>query len=169
MELVKFTLATTYFTYLKGKYLPTSKGCTTSKKISPSPTLQICGLFYIDVDWGSLINKKKLKKNSLGLLIFCSACADLTTLSTYLCEKAFLSRTERFGSFLFCFFYSNLGLPIAKSLQNGRLSFLLSWRKIESVTTHKVASHLMDMNIIFQENMCLTDLNHYKHAKITIF
>ena len=27
----------------------------------------------------------------------------------------------------------------------------------------------MDMNIIFQENMCLTDLNHYKHSKMTIF
>ena len=27
----------------------------------------------------------------------------------------------------------------------------------------------MDVNIIFQENMCLTDLNHYKHSKMTIF
>ena len=27
----------------------------------------------------------------------------------------------------------------------------------------------MDMNIIFQENMCLTDPNHYKHSKMTIF
>ena len=36
-------------------------------------------------------------------------------------KKAFLSRTERFGSFSFCFFYSNLGLPSAKSLKNERL------------------------------------------------
>ena len=84
-------------------------------------------------------------------------------------KKAFLSRTKRFGSFLFCFFFSNLGLPSAKSLQNGRFWFLLSRRKIEPVTTHKMASHLMDMNIIFLENMCLTDLNHYKHSKMTIF
>ena len=30
----------------------------TTKNISPSPTLQIGGVFYIDVDQGSLINKK---------------------------------------------------------------------------------------------------------------
>ena len=41
--------------------------------------------------------------------------------------------------------------------------------KIEPVTTHKMASSLKDMNIIFQENMCLTDLNHYKHSKMMIF
>ena len=41
--------------------------------------------------------------------------------------------------------------------------------KIEPVTTHKMASYLMDVNIIFLENMCLTDLNHYKHSKMTIF
>ena len=76
--------------------------------------------------------------------------------------------TERFGSFLFCFFYSNLGLLRAKSLQNGRHSFLLSQRKIKPLTTHNLASHLMDMNIIFQENMCLTDLSHCKHSKMTI-
>ena len=27
----------------------------------------------------------------------------------------------------------------------------------------------MDVNIIFQENMCLTDLNHDKHSKMTMF
>ena len=32
-----------------------------------------------------------------------------------------------------------------------------------------MASHLMDMNIIFQENMCVTNLNHYKCSKMTIF
>ena len=32
-----------------------------------------------------------------------------------------------------------------------------------------MASYLMDVNVIFQENMCLTDLNHYKHSKMTIF
>ena len=84
-------------------------------------------------------------------------------------KKAFLTRTARFGSFLFCFFYSNLGLPRAKCLQNRRLCFLLSRRKIEPITTHKMASHLIDMNIIFQKNMCLTDRNHYKHSKMTIF
>ena len=73
-------------------------------------------------------------------------------------NQTFFSRTERFGSFLFCFFYSNLGLPRAKSLQNGHLSFLISRRKIKPVTTNKMASHLIDMNIIFQENMCLTNL-----------
>ena len=30
----------------------------TTKNISPSPTLQFGGVFYIDVDQGSLINKK---------------------------------------------------------------------------------------------------------------
>ena len=107
-------------------------------------------------------------KNSLGLLTFSGECADLMPFSANLCQKAFLSRTERFGSFLFCFFYSNLGLPSTKSLQNERLSFWSSRRKIEPVTTDKMASYLMDMNIIFQENMCLTDLNHYKHSKMTI-
>ena len=93
--------------------------------------------------------------------------------STNLCKKKerkkISSRTEKFGSFLFGFFYSNLGLPSAKNLQNGRLSFLFSRRKIERVTTHKTASHLMDMNKIFQQNTCLTDRNHYKHSKMTFF
>ena len=53
----------------------------------------------------SLIEKLK---DRIGLLIFCGGCADLMSLSIYLCKKAFLSKTERFGSFLFCFFYSNL-------------------------------------------------------------
>ena len=66
-------------------------------------------------------------------------------------KKAFLSKTERFGSFLFGIFYINLALPSAKSLQNGRFWFLLSRRKIEPVTTHKMASHLMDMNISFRK------------------
>ena len=57
------------------------------QKISPSPTLQIGGVFCIDVDQGSLINKKKKMKNSLGLLIFCGGCADLMPFSTYLCKK----------------------------------------------------------------------------------
>ena len=108
-------------------------------------------------------------KSSLDLLIFLWWIADLTPFLTSLCKKAFLSRTERFGSVLFCIFYSNLGLPSAKSLQNGCLGSLLSRRKIKPVTTHKMASHLMDMNIIFQENMCLTDLHHYKHFKMAIF
>ena len=30
-------------------------------------------------------------------------------------------------------------------------------------------SHMMYMNVIFQENMCLTDASHYKHSKRTIF
>ena len=47
-------------------------------------------------------------------------------------KKTFLSRTERFGSFLFCFLYSNLGLPRARSLQNRGRSFLLSQRKIQA-------------------------------------
>ena len=32
-----------------------------------------------------------------------------------------------------------------------------------------MASYLMDVNIIFQENMHLTDLNYYKHSKMMIF
>ena len=116
----------------------------------------------------------------------CGGCADLMLFSTYLCKKKKKKEKEKkkekhfhqelrdlgvflFYSILFCFVYSNLGLPMAKSLQNGRLSFLLGRRKIEPVTTHKMASHLMDMNIIFQENTCLTDLNHYKRSKMTIF
>ena len=123
----------------------------TTKNISPSPTLQFGGVFYIDVDQGSLINKKKLK-NSLYFLIVCGGCADLMPFSTNLCKKkTFLSTTERFGSFLFCFFYSNLGLPSAKSLQNERLGSCPVAEKIEPVTTHKMASYLMDVNIIFQE------------------
>ena len=59
----------------------------TTKNISPSPTLQIGSVCYIDVDHGSLINKKK-KKNSLGLLIFCGECADLMPFSTNLCKKS---------------------------------------------------------------------------------
>ena len=58
----------------------------TTKKISPSPILQIGGVFCIDVDQESLINKKKLK-NRLSLLIFCGGCAHLMSLSTYLCKK----------------------------------------------------------------------------------
>ena len=34
----------------------------TTKNISPSPTLQFGGVFCIDVDQGSLINKKKIEK-----------------------------------------------------------------------------------------------------------
>ena len=121
----------------------------TTKKILPSPTLQIGSIFYIDVDQGSLINKKKNWRIALACLFFVVDVL-IWCLSQHISvKKAFLSRTERFGSFLFCFFYSNLGLPSAKSLQNGRFSFLLSLRKIEPVTTHKMASHLIDVNIIF--------------------
>ena len=42
-------------------------------------------------------------------------------------------------------------------------------QKIEPVTTHKMASHLMDMNVIFQENMCLTDANHINTLKLRFF
>ena len=82
----------------------------TTKNISPSPTLQFGGVFYIDVDQGSLINKFFV----VDALIWCLS-------QQISVKKTFLSRTERFGSFLFCFFYSNLGLPCAKSLQNERL------------------------------------------------
>ena len=64
----------------------------------------------------------KRLKNSLGLLFFfCGRCTDLMPFSTNLIRKTFLSRTERFGSFLF--------LPSAKSLENGRLSFCFSRQK----------------------------------------
>ena len=98
----------------------------------------------------------KKMRNSLGLLIFCCECADLIPFSTNLCKKAFSSTTERFGTSLFCCFYR---LLIACKMEV--LVFLSSVRKIEPVTTCKMASHPMDMNIIFQENMCLTDPNHY--------
>ena len=94
-------------------------------------------------------------KNSLGLLDVPDAFLNISLYK----KKAFLSKTKRFGIFLFCFF-CNLGLPRVKRLQNIGLSLLLSLRKIEPVTTHKMASHLMDMDLNFQENMCLTDLNH---------
>ena len=68
----------------------------------------------------------KILKNSLGLLFFCGRCADLMAFSTNLIRKTFLSRTEKFGSFLF--------LPSAKSLENGRLSFCFSRQKVEPVT-----------------------------------
>ena len=32
-----------------------------------------------------------------------------------------------------------------------------------------MASHLMAVDIIFQKNKCLTDPNHYKDSKMTIF
>ena len=93
-----------------------------NKKISPSPILQIGGVYYRDVE-GSLINKKDWK---IALACFCGRCADLMPFSTNLIRKTFLSRTERFGSFLF--------LPSAKSLENGRLSFCFSRQKVEPVT-----------------------------------
>ena len=130
----------------------------TTKNISPSPMLQIGSVCYIDVDQGSLINKKNWKI-ALACLFFVVDVLIWCISQQISVKKAFLSRTERFGSFLFCFFYSNLGLPSAKSLQNERLRFWSSRRKIEPVTTHKMASYLMGMNIIFQENMCLTKLN----------
>ena len=95
-------------------------GCTPPKNISPSPTLQFGGVFCIDVDQGSLINKKKWKI-ALACLFFVVDALIWCLSQQISVKKAFLSRTERFGSFLFCFFYSNLGLPSAKSLQNERL------------------------------------------------
>ena len=53
-------------------------------------------------------------KNSHGLLIFYGGCADLMLFISV--KSFFLSKTERFGLFSFCFFYSNLGLPIAKKI-----------------------------------------------------
>ena len=83
--------------------LQQSRGCTPPKKISPSPTLQIGGIFYKDVDQGSLILKKM--KNSLGLLIFCGRCADLMPFSTYLCKKKhFYQKLRDLGSFYFVSF-----------------------------------------------------------------
>ena len=41
-------------------------------------------------------------------------------------------KNERFWSFLFWFFYSNLALPGAKNLQNGRFWFLLSRQKSQA-------------------------------------
>ena len=32
-----------------------------------------------------------------------------------------------------------------------------------------MASHLMHMNVIFKENIRLTDAYYYKHSKMTIF
>ena len=79
-------------------------GCRlhTTKNISPSPTLQLGGVFCIDVDQGSLINKKKMK-NSLGLLIFCGGCADLMPFSTNLCKKKkhFYQELRDLGAFYF--------------------------------------------------------------------
>ena len=125
-----------------------SLGCTPPKKSRPA---LFCKLAVFSA-W--MLTKKvwliKKLKNRVGLLIFCGGCADQMSLSQHISvKKAFLSKTEGFGSFLLCFFYSNLALPSAKNLQNGRFWFLLSLRKIEPVTTHKMASHLMDMNIIF--------------------
>ena len=75
-----------------------------TKKISPSPTLQIGGIFYKDVDQGSLIFLKKMK-NSLGLLIFCGRCADPMPFSTYLCKKKhFYQKLRDLGSFYFVSF-----------------------------------------------------------------
>ena len=60
------------------------------------------------------------------------------------------------GPFYFITSTGNQGLPRANSL--------LSRRKIEKVTTDKMAFHLMDVNVLL-ENMCLTDPNHYKDSK----
>ena len=123
----------------------------TTKNISTSPTLQIGVVFYIDADHGSLINKKKKKwKIALACLFFVVDVLIWCLSQQISVKNAFLSRTERFGS-----------------SSKWTSSFLSPRRKIEPVTTHKVASYLMDMNTIFQENMCLTDFNH--HSKMTIF
>ena len=116
-----------------------------------------------------LINKKM--KNNPGLLIFYTGCADLMHFSTYLCKtkqnktkqdnktnkltnkNIFIKRD--LGPFYFASSTGNLGSPTVKSLQTGGLSFLFSRRKWLP---------MMDMNIIFQENMCLTDPNHYKYS-----
>ena len=61
-------------------------------------------------------------KNSLGLFIFCGGCADLyLSQQISVKKKHFYQELRDLGVFLFCFFYSNLGLPSAKSLQNERL------------------------------------------------
>ena len=109
-------------------------------------------------------------KNDLGLLIFAVDML-IGCLSQQICVRTFfLSRTERFRTFYFVSSTSKLGLPRVKSLLNGVLVFLVIQRKIESITAHKMASHLMHMNVIFfKENMCLTDANHNKQSKMTIF
>ena len=84
-------------------------------------------------------------------------------------KKHFYQELRDLGTFYFVSSTGNLEPPRAKSLQNGDLSFFPSQQKIKPVTTHKMASHLMDMNTIFQENMCFTDSNHCKHSKMIIF
>ena len=140
---------------------PSLLGCTPPKKNLAEPYFANCRWFLhkmlTKVVW--LI---KILKNSLGLLILCGGCADLVPFSTYLCKKKnknknkkhFYQELRDLGPFYFVSSRGNLGPPRAKSLQIGGLSFLPSRRKIEPVTTLKMASHLMDTNIVFQGKKC---------------
>ena len=86
-------------------------------------------------------------------------------------KKHFYKELRDLGPFYFKFVPStgNLGLPRAKNLQNGGLSFLLSRRKIKPVTTRKMASHLIWMRTYsFRKNTYLTDPNHCKDPKMKI-
>ena len=94
-------------------------------------------------------------KNGLGLLTFCGGCAELS-----------YQELRDLGPFYLSSSTGNLGSPRPINLQNGGLSFFR--RKIEPINTHKMASYPMDMNIIFKENMCLTDPYYYKHAIMMI-
>ena len=59
-------------------------------------------------------------KIALACLFFVVDMLIWCTFSTYLCKKkSILSRTQRFGTFYFVSYKGNLGLPRAKSLQNG--------------------------------------------------
>ena len=82
---------------------------------------------------------------------------------------AFLSRTERFGIFLFCPFYRQSRTTEGQKLAKWRCYFLVQSAKNRVGNPHKMAFHLMDMNIFFQKNMCLTDPNHYEDCKMMIF
>ena len=121
------------------------------------------------------LNKMKTKvisltekmKTSRVLLICCGRCSDLIWKKKQKNKKQKNKNKNRKQQQHFYFISSlgNQGPSRAKSLQNGGLSFLPSQRKFEPVTTHKMALHLMDVNTIFQENMCLTDPSQYKHSK----
>ena len=85
-------------------------------------------------------------------------------------KKHFYQELRDLGPFfIFVSSKGNIEPPRTTSLQNGGLSLMPSQQKIKLVSTHKMASHLMDMNITFHKNMCLIDPNHYKHSKMMIF
>ena len=95
-------------------------GCRlhTTKNISPSPTLQFGSVFYIDVDQGSLINKKNWKI-ALACLFFCGGCADMMPFSTNLCKK----KPKRFYSNLI--YFKGFGDP-KRSFSAGTTSFFFN-------------------------------------------